>query len=509
MNPAATDTAARTTALLAELKTASRLPSPPGVAFRVLELCRRDDSERHEIADAVMSDPALAARLLRYANSPLLGGRRKVSSVLEAVLLLGLRATKLTALGFSLPLREFRPQCDGFSLPAFWTESFLNGVLARRVVAPRLKVGREDAFTAGLLAGLGRLVLATGLPALYARVLETSAAGVDRLTRERELLGVDHAEVGARVLREWQLPDALCDAIENQYAPEAAPQTSASLASAIRQARELADRLVDARLTATSDGEPDGGPPSFDDVDLGGCAPADILADVRQMASLFDIQLDDPQRCLDLLAEAREVVTHVGLLAEAESARLARAQRDLVVRATHDPLTGLLNRPAFEEQLEAAVRGLAREHGNFALLMVDLDGFKQVNDTRGHLVGDEVLRRGAAAIRSALRDVDVVARYGGDEFVVMVTQSDLAAATLVAERICAAVRNSAPAAEADAVRLTASIGIAATARYPHVPSARMLLKDADTQMYIAKRAGGDTWACSGACRLAAGAPARR
>jgi len=74
-------------ALLQRLKTAKRLPSPPGTAIRVLELCRHEDTDVHCIADVIMSDPALSGRLLRYANSPIAGIGRKVSSVRDAVLL--------------------------------------------------------------------------------------------------------------------------------------------------------------------------------------------------------------------------------------------------------------------------------------------------------------------------------------------------------------------------------------------------------------------------------------
>ena len=136
-------------AILSRLRGSKRLPSPTGVAIRVLELCRREDSESQEIADVIMSDPALSGRLLKYANSPAVGVGREVTSVRDAVLIMGLRAVKLTALGFSLVRPESKPICPGFDFKRFWLESFLTAVIARYLAAEHFNVDREEAFSAG------------------------------------------------------------------------------------------------------------------------------------------------------------------------------------------------------------------------------------------------------------------------------------------------------------------------------------------------------------------------
>ncbi len=118
-------TSTQATSLLSRLKASRRLPSPAGVAIRVLELCRRQDSESQEIAEVIMSDPALSGRLLKYANSAAVGVGRDVTSVRDAVLIMGLRAVKLTALGFALARPESKPNCPAFDFKRFWIESFL------------------------------------------------------------------------------------------------------------------------------------------------------------------------------------------------------------------------------------------------------------------------------------------------------------------------------------------------------------------------------------------------
>ena len=117
-----------------------------------------------------------------------------------------------------------------------------------------------------------------------------------------------------------------------------------------------------------------------------------------------------------------------------------RLENQLQEIADRDALTGLFSRRRFQEELEREV-SRARRHGRpGALLLLDLDGFKQVNDTLGHAAGDELLTRIGEALRSILRDSDVLARIGGDEFALILPDTDVAAARVVGEKLIEAVR---------------------------------------------------------------------
>ncbi|NAZ83752.1 EAL domain-containing protein [Kineococcus sp. R8] len=201
--------------------------------------------------------------------------------------------------------------------------------------------------------------------------------------------------------------------------------------------------------------------------------------------------------------------SYLVVAADRDSAR--RAQEELAWRAMHDPLTGLVVRWVLMERLERALAGLDRRTAVVGTLFLDLDGLKAVNDTHGHSAGDELLRRAAASIAGALRPTDVLARVGGDEFVVLLeSMSTPEEAAVVAERILSLLRSTGDAAPGP--RPSASIGIAVTSDPSTAPEA--LLARADAAMYAAKRAGrgriavaGDELPVPGATTAADPAPA--
>jgi diguanylate cyclase (GGDEF)-like protein/PAS domain S-box-containing protein len=159
--------------------------------------------------------------------------------------------------------------------------------------------------------------------------------------------------------------------------------------------------------------------------------------------------------------------------------------------ALHDPLTGLWNRPAFAQYAEKACSRASRDGSTLALLFVDLDGFKQVNDTLGHSLGDDVLIEVAKRLRGCLRGSEVLARLGGDEFTVLIERvSGSRDAIEIADRIHAALTRPLEGPEG-ALWLGASVGIALSDQ-GRLTSAE-LLRDADHAMYTAKRSGRSGW----------------
>jgi diguanylate cyclase (GGDEF)-like protein len=169
------------------------------------------------------------------------------------------------------------------------------------------------------------------------------------------------------------------------------------------------------------------------------------------------------------------------LRARTEHAVLRRQHRTLALQAIEDPLTGLPNRRALEERLDGMATG---DEQRAAIAMIDLDGFKQINDLHSHEVGDSVLRAVATALRRVLRASDLIARYGGDEFVVLFPATTLPTAVTVLHRAASAVA-ALPMPLSQHVTVSAGVTTLDAA-----DSLRSALARADRAMYAAKRQGG-------------------
>ncbi|MEO7197419.1 MAG: PAS domain S-box protein, partial [Solirubrobacterales bacterium] len=162
--------------------------------------------------------------------------------------------------------------------------------------------------------------------------------------------------------------------------------------------------------------------------------------------------------------------------------------------ADHDALTGLFNRRRFSEELESALKHSKRYAEGGAALILDLDGFKFVNDTLGHAAGDDLIARVASIFASELRETDTLARVGGDEFAVLLPRTDQASAVRVAEKLLSALRRSGTAIRDDrAARVSSSVGIALFNGDDQI-TADELIVEADIAMYDAKEAGRDRYA---------------
>ena len=189
--------------------------------------------------------------------------------------------------------------------------------------------------------------------------------------------------------------------------------------------------------------------------------------------------------------ELQDLVTERTAELEQRSCQLRESQRQLEQIAYADPLTGLANRRLFEDDMRRHVKLIAREGGCFTLLLIDLDGFKKINDTLGHDAGDALLRVTAERLTSAVRETDHVARLGGDEFAVVLTQTcEFLSVEIVCRRILKSITE--PVVFKDTtMRVTASIGSSKCPSQGTAPDS--LYKSADLALYEAKRSGRNTW----------------
>lgn len=165
-----------------------------------------------------------------------------------------------------------------------------------------------------------------------------------------------------------------------------------------------------------------------------------------------------------------------------------RVMRQLYESSVKDPMTRIFNRQYFDAQLTSELSFAVRHHSELSLLVVDIDFFKKVNDTHGHLAGDAVLRSVAALLQAQLRTEDTLARYGGEEFVVLLRGVAPNDAIRAAERLRIAVENAAIYHGDQRIPVTLSIGCSSVSDCTEA-SPEMLIDAADQRMYAAKRGG--------------------
>jgi diguanylate cyclase (GGDEF)-like protein len=485
--------------LQGRLEHCTNLPSPPVVAMRVIELAQDPDADIGKVADVISMDPALAAKMLRVANSPIYAMRRKSENLRQAITQLGLNGTLMLALSFSLAATMHNHADQGFDYKRYWHRSLAAATSARRLgIMVKLR-SSEELFLAGLLQDIGMLVL-DKLDPLFYRNLSVEQSDHERV-RDAELqaLGADHALIGGWLLGKWGLPGYLVDAVVGSHDDEFHCEfkdchrfmhcvaLSGLLVDSVSQAThdsiEHVFGVVQTRLGIDRD--------QFNEM------MSSLEEDFRDAEVMFDADLSDYSYSDSLLDSARETLMlrnlqtvqqadHLQEVAEVLESRT----RELEERTRRDGLTGLYNRAYLDERLEHEFASAKDRGWPMIVMFVDLDHFKNVNDTYGHQVGDQVLQRAARALIDGVRDNDLVARYGGEEFVVIAPGRGEKTACVMAERLVGCFRDlKHPVGGVEEISVTVSIGIAILGEGFDFADVQQMVESADKALYVAKRRG--------------------
>jgi diguanylate cyclase (GGDEF)-like protein len=489
---------------LSRLPLSGSLPSLPAVALDVLRVCQDPDADIDRLATALSCDPTLASRVLQMANSPVYNRGHEITSIQRASMMLGLRALKILALGFTLTSElPHSGSSAGFDLGTYWHRSAVTGVMGRTLASAVGSKQVEEAFLAGLLSYIGKLALAQGMPARYRWVVAASG-GWPSETIERERLGFTSSQVGEALLAAWGVPELI------RVAASFAERLEALPATAPEETRRLAGLTELAVLAASVFFDEDKTEPLTRFSDAAerrhALGPADVDALVRTLergvtetAEMFSLDIPSGLSYQAILDEARMQMVAVSLDAmmhlehtEKVVDELARENEALEARATTDALTGLPNRAALEDFLakQTNLRARSALPDSLGMLMIDVDRFKSFNDTYGHQAGDEVLRTVAAAMQEVTRGSDLLARYGGEEFCVVMPQTTPESLRVAGERLRSAVEaRTVDLGSPGTVRVTASLGGACLAHASGVEHGTQLIEVADQWLYRAKQGG--------------------
>jgi len=202
---------------------------------------------------------------------------------------------------------------------------------------------------------------------------------------------------------------------------------------------------------------------------------------------LNDVRVQSPSRLKDgdRVQIGATATLRFSLVDEAEE----RALRQVYEAAMRDALTGVANRTHFEERIDSEIAFAVRHKAQLSVVLFDVDHFKRVNDTYGHLAGDEGLRNVGALLSSSVRTEDLVARYGGEEFVVVARGIDVAGAQLMADRLRVVLGQRPVEFQGHRISVTASGGVASLDCCGEQRNKSTLLATADARLYQAKQAG--------------------
>ncbi len=471
--------------LTKRLRFCTTLPSLPTIAIKILEIANKPDADITQICHYISLDPALAAKILKIANSPLFKSRRISNNIRQAVGTLGTHAVIIIALSFSLTSSLMTPSKENlhpFDNNNFWRRSIVSA-LASRILGEKFKLkGWDDLFLAGLLQDIGILAFSVMMPEEYKPVFLSAPDHDALLESERKTFDTGHDEIGYLLLKQWHIPDHIsiaCLASHHQPAPNATKPTSFDCVAA---SGYIADYFLDPKkagnvATVTNAVQRWLG---IDSLELKKIIDT-METEIHSVAELFEITIHHPTEIAGITAQAKELLTIHSLT----------TVRELEDKTQRDGLTGAHNRSFFNNMFQKEFY-LSQENAfPLTIAMIDIDYFKKVNDTHGHVAGDTLLVVIVRKILGQIRQDDVLSRYGGEEFSLILPGTTLDISIKLLTRLkdsIAAISHKLD--NGTCINITVSIGVAVNMDNGiRFACHEDMLKAADLALYSAKHAG--------------------
>ena len=492
--------------LVLMLRRCTNLPSPPAVASKIIELSSCETSGLGEVADVISLDPALSAKLLRMANSPLYAKQRKIENLRQAITLFGLEGTLNIALSFSLVSNESDANHSGLDYNMYWRRSLAAAIFCQEIARKLGSCSKENAFLAGLLQDIGILALDKAQPDLYKNI----GVGQKHHRRISELeihaIGYDHSDVGAWLLSEWHLPTKVVEPIATSHSilSKTDITETSNLSKAVACSCLLADVFIasdeDIENTMLAAVEEARHISELDHAEFQQTIET-VSANYSELAKMFDIELENPQMLEFISEHAKEVLILRNLNKIRETEHLQEAAKQLQSKAIEleevsrrDSLTQLFNRRHFDHAILVEFENSKKHNWPLGLIFVDLDFFKRINDTFGHEAGDEVLIQVSRTLLQCMRDTDIVSRYGGEEFTILLPGINREGIEIACNRIVNSFRNqSINLKNGDVIHVTVSAGAVAFQGESRFKDWSDLIRTADKAVYHAKENGRDQY----------------
>jgi diguanylate cyclase (GGDEF)-like protein len=485
------------------------LPTLPTVASKIITLTAREDTTLSDIAQLVSTDTALSAKVLKVSNSAFYSFAQQISSINQAVSILGINAVRSLVLSFSFLSMKGGKQKVQFDFEKFWKNS-LAGAVASKLILERVKgADTEEIFICGLLQNLGELILARTFPEEYEKVLTKVNEGqYDPLNAQEDTFGTTHPTIGYEVAKHWGFPEVLLLPILYHHEPLLYKGDDTKIAATCK-----ASYLSDILISILYSDKPQEFHKRFrkEAKNLLGLNNTDleyilneVHTQVDQAGEYFGLRIKNTKSIQEILQEANIRLSLINLDFDQMNQELIQTKIELENLTTElkeknkilgnlanlDGLTEIYNHRYFQNSLDSEINRCIRNETEISLLLIDIDFFKKFNDNYGHQVGDFILKEFSRILKENIRKYDTLARYGGEEFTVILPETSASDAIVVAEKLRSVVDDFVFRDIKTNYHITASFGVAtANPVTENDFSKSNFINEADSALYDAKEAG--------------------
>ena len=480
----------------------TKLPTPSPIALKILDAIRDEDKSFHDLEKIIQADPALTARILKVANSSYYGQIVKVDSISRATAVIGTKHLENIALSFVI-LKNFQNAPQGsFNIDKFWRRSISTAVAAETISAV-IEADNTDIFISGLLMDIGVLVMFLSDPDSYSMMLDEKRINGKALADiEKDTFGFDHTEAGSFILRCWNLDKQIWLPIRDHHF--SGSQSPGMTAQILHAADKIASLYHGTKTNQKAAEARDILSQSFaikeQQIDR---IIDEVGTKARHIIAVFDIDPGDLKPFSQIMQEANDELHRLNMSysqvvlelkyakqnAEQLAIELKRSNENLRKLTYRDSLTGLYNLRYLRTVLEVELERAERYKHPLSLLLLDLDHFKEINDTYGHPAGDHVLHEIATVVTGLIRRSDIAARYGGEEFAIILPETSESGAKVFAQRLRRGIEQHLISWGEETFSITVSIGIASLNKQSDSPSVSEFFTLCDKALYRAKRNG--------------------
>lgn len=476
------------------------IPTIPAVALKIIEASKKPNVTLHEVSEIISSDPAISVKLLSVANSSLYSRHRTLNNLREALTLLGFNASLTIALSFSL--LQSLGNSNTIENENYWKRSILSASIAQ-LLGKHLNVARlEDLFLASLLQDIGIIVLQCIENSPYPTNAGSNLKHIEHIKLEKEKLGIEHPVIGAWLLNSWHLPEYLVNSVLYSHSLINAESDQGREDIYFHYCLNLSGSLADVWL---DDNPGDLLLSILDvakvtlDIDIDDFHQLIVNVDnaLLEISNLFEISLVGESEREKVVTEANELLLERSIISIKQSEDDRRYIQNITDRVEQvekesriDHLTNIYNRQYIDELLSTEFEEATNNHWPLSLAFIDVDNFKYINDTHGHLIGDEILQLISGFFLNNIRGADILARYGGDEFLLMLPGSSSEVAYSVLKRLLRLFESEAILkVKGRDVAASVSVGLATHMGENEFRDLKSFMSAADDALYKAKEEG--------------------